>query len=125
VDELRARAAGWRTASFTPSAGDSIHLRPVGSFDGSLRAYRRWGLCAWAYGAPALTVVLGAIRRSVRAPHTGGAHYLWGWLSGALRRHPRADRATLAFARVEERARIRSTLYSAIGRSRIKVRLRV
>jgi GT2 family glycosyltransferase len=115
-DDLRARAAGWRTMSFAATGGDTLHLRPTGSHDGRLRAYRRWGLCAWAYGAHPLAVVLGAMRRSTRAPYAlAGIHYLWGWYRGWAQGYPRIESETRAFGRAEDLRRIRSELQRAIG----------
>lgn len=110
-DDLRARAAGWETRSFEATGGDTIHMRPTGAHDGRLRAFRRWGLCAWAYGAHPFAVMLGAARRSKKPPYVlAGASYLWGWLSGRLRRYPRIEPETRAFARAEDLGRIRSEL---------------
>lgn len=107
LDDLRARAGGWRTLSFEATGGDTIHLRATGSHDGQLRAFRRWGLCAWAYGAHPLAVLLGAVRRARMRPYVlGGANYLWGWGVAALRRYPRAEPETRAYARREDLARI-------------------
>ncbi len=115
-DDLRARAAGWRTRSFAATAGDTIHLRPTGSHDGRLRAYRRWGLCAWAYGAHPLAVVLGAARRSRRPPYAlAGLHYLSGWIGGRLSGYPRIEPETRAFARSEDLRRIRGALREVVG----------
>jgi GT2 family glycosyltransferase len=119
-DELRARAAGWRTRSFSATGGDTIHLRPTGSHDGRLRAFRRWGMCAWAYGAHPLAVVLGATRRSRRPPYAfAGLHYLWGWGVGRVQGYPRIEAETRAFARAEDLRRIRTELQRArpVGRS--------
>jgi glycosyltransferase involved in cell wall biosynthesis len=107
LDDLRARAAGWRTLSFAATAGDTIHLRRTGSYDGQLRAFRRWGLCAWAYGAHPLAVVLGAVHRAPMRPYLlGGASYLWGWLAAAATRAPRVEPETRSFARREDLQRI-------------------
>jgi hypothetical protein len=109
LDDLRARASGWRTESFEATAGDTIHLRRTGSHDGQLRAFRRWGLCAWAYGAHPLAVVLGGVRRAALRPYVlGGVSYVWGWCDAAVRRHPRVEAETRAFARREDLARIAS-----------------
>lgn len=109
LDDLRARAAGWRTLSFAATAGDTIHLRRTGSHDGQLRAFRRWGLCAWAYGAHPLAVVLGAVRRARMRPYLfGGVSYLWGWLAAAATAYPRVEPETRAFARREDLRRIRA-----------------
>jgi N-acetylglucosaminyl-diphospho-decaprenol L-rhamnosyltransferase len=115
-DDLRARAAGWRTMSFAATGGDTLHLRPTGAHDGRLRAYRRWGLCAWAYGAHPLAVVLGAMRRSTRAPYAlAGIHYLWGWCRGWAQGYPRIESETRAFGRAEDLRRIRSEFQRVIG----------
>jgi len=107
VDDLRARAHGWSTRSFAAAGGDTIHLRRTGSHDGQLRAFRRWGLCAWAYGAHPLAVLLGAVRRAQTRPYVlGGASYLWGWLAAAAQRYPRAEPETRALARREDLQRI-------------------
>ncbi len=116
-DELRARAAGWRTETFAATGGDVIHLRPTGGFDGLLRGYRRWGVCAWAYGAHPLGVLAGALRRARQRPVVlGGLFYLIGWAGAALSRYPRLEPETRAFARREDLARIR-----AVGRRALKV----
>jgi glycosyltransferase involved in cell wall biosynthesis len=108
IDELTARMHGWRTQSFALPGGDSIHLRPTGAHDGSLRAFRRWGECAWGYGAHPLDVALGSAYR-MRYPPLGlsGAHYFWGWASAAARRLPRAEPEVRAYGRREQLRRIR------------------
>lgn len=111
IDELRARQHGWRTGSISPVSGDIVHLRPTGSHDGRLRAYWRWGQCAWGYGAHPLGVVAGTVRRSLRPPYfVGGAFYFAGWAAAGLRRSPRADAHTREFARTEDLRRIRGAL---------------
>jgi biofilm PGA synthesis N-glycosyltransferase PgaC len=110
VDDLRARARGWRTRSFAASAGDTIHLRRTGSHDGQLRAFRRWGLCAWAYGAHPLAVLLGGVTRARMRPYLlGGASYLYGWAAAGMSGYPRVEAETRAFARREDLARIGRT----------------
>jgi hypothetical protein len=121
VDELRARARGWRTRSFAATAGDTIHLRRTGSHDGQLRAFRRWGLCAWAYGAHPLAVLLGAGRRATMRPYLlGGASYLYGWAAAGLRGYPRIEAETRAFARREDLRRIHDA-----GRRLLRVESRI
>jgi biofilm PGA synthesis N-glycosyltransferase PgaC len=107
LDDLRARAGGWRTRSFAPAGGDTIHLRRTGSHDGQLRAFRRWGLCAWAYGAHPLAVLLGAVKRARMRPYVvGGMSYLYGWGAAGVNGYPRVEAETRAFARREDLARI-------------------
>jgi hypothetical protein len=111
IDELRARQRGWATRSFSPSAGDTIHLRPTGAHDGRLRAHRRWGQCAWAYGSHPLWVVLGALRRARRRPYIlAGASFWWGWAAAGLRSYPRAESQLRAYTRREQIGAIRAAL---------------
>ena len=118
TDELAARAAGWHTRALALTGGDSLHLRPTGEHGGSLRAFRRHGVCAWGFGAHPAYVVVGALSRMRRRPWVlGGLHYLAGWLGAALRRLPRADERSRAQARREELARLKVVSRRAAGRS--------
>ena len=111
IDEVKARMHGWRTASLAMPDGDPIHLRPVGSHDGSLRAFTRWGECAWGYGAHPLWVVLGGVSRMSDRPRVaGGAAYVAGWAAAAARRRPRVEREVRRFVRGEEMSRLRGML---------------
>lgn len=108
IDELRARMHGWRTTSIALSAGETIHLRPTGSHDGRLRAFRRWGECAWGFGAHPLNVAAGGLVRAARRPYVvAGLAYVFGWVQAALRRRPRADAEVRAFKRREDLRRLR------------------
>lgn len=89
-DEVRARARGWRTRSLEPAGELSIHLRPTGAHDGRLRAFSRWGLCAYHVGAHPLAVVAGAAQRVGDRPVVlGSLAYVWGWARAWIRRAPR------------------------------------
>jgi poly-beta-1,6-N-acetyl-D-glucosamine synthase len=111
-DGIRARARGWETRSVACEGGDSLHLRPTGTHDGMLRAYRRWGTCAWGWGAHPLYVVLGGIYRLPNRPYVvGGLSYIYGYLRSALRGDARVDAATRAHAQREEKARMRGLLF--------------
>ena len=111
VDDLRARRLGWSTRSFLPTSGEALHLRPTGAHDGRLRAFRRWGRCAWGYGAHPLWVLLGAMRRVKSPPYgLGGINYLLGWCTAAVRRYPRAEPSLLEHCRHEDLLRIRRAL---------------
>lgn len=102
IDDLRARRLGWVTRSIEVSSGDSLHLRPTGLHDGRLKAFRRWGRCAWGYGAHPLWVLLGGVRRAGRRPYVlGGVSYVLGWCNAAVRRYPRAELETRLQARTE------------------------
>lgn len=100
IDELRARRAGWRTASFALAGGDPVHLRPRGSHDGLVRAAGRFGACAYAFGEPAPVAALEALRMAPRRPRVvGGAAYAAGWAGAALRGAPRAEPELRAWVR--------------------------
>ena len=118
IDEVTARMHGWRTASLAIPGGDPVHMRPVGSHDGSLRAFSRWGECAWGYGAHPLWVLLGGVARLRDRPRVaGGAAYVAGYGLAALRRRPRAEADTRRFARREEMRRLRRMLRNGGRRS--------
>ena len=107
IDEIRARMRGWRTASLSTPEGDSIHLRPMGSHDGLLRAYRRWGVCAYGYGEHPLHVVLVGLQRLNDPPRVlGGLSYVLGWASAVVRRMPRAEPELRAYVRHDQLRRI-------------------
>jgi glycosyltransferase involved in cell wall biosynthesis len=111
IDELCARSKGWATETFQMSTADCIHLRPLGEHDGRLRSFHRRGLCAWAYGAHPLWVLLGSIYRARETPRLlGGLNYLCGWLAGAARRYPRAEPSLRAYASEEDLAHLRRRL---------------
>lgn len=117
IDETKARMLGWRTASFAVPGGDAVHRRPTGAADGSLRAFRRWGACAYAAGFHPLWVWLGAARRVTERPRVVGAGaYLGGWVLAAVRRQPRAEPRVRAYLRGEQLQRIRGNLRVNPGR---------
>jgi glycosyltransferase involved in cell wall biosynthesis len=111
IDDLRARSAGWSTESFALPDGESVHLRPMGRRDGRLRAFRRWGRCAWGYGSHPIWVLAGGVYRMGRRPLViGGLNYVWGWCMAASERAPRAEPAIRELARREELAELRLRL---------------
>jgi biofilm PGA synthesis N-glycosyltransferase PgaC len=108
IDEVKARMHGWRTTSVVLSGGETIHLRPTGSHDGRLRAFRRWGECAWGAGSHPLNVLAGGLVRAGRRPYlVAGGAYVLGWAQAALRRRPRAEPEVRAFKRREDLRRLR------------------
>jgi biofilm PGA synthesis N-glycosyltransferase PgaC len=118
IDEVRARMHGWRTASFEMPDGDPVHLRPRGSHDGALRAWRRFGECAWGVGEPAWHVAAYGLRELRSPPRVaGGLSYVLGWALSPVRRRPRADPATRAFLRAELRQRARGRMRVGAGRA--------
>lgn len=111
IDEVKARQAGWRTESFELEGGDTLHLRPTGQHDGRLRAYKRWGECAWGYGAHPAFALLGAVRRAGWRPYVvGGALYGIGYWGAAIKRVPRADPDVRSFVRQEETRQVLAVL---------------
>jgi glycosyltransferase involved in cell wall biosynthesis len=121
IDEVKARHSGWQTRSFELPGGDTLHLRPTGQHDGRLRAYRRWGACAWGYGMHPAFMLLGALKRSRRRPLLlGGALYAFGYLEAALRGHPRLERKIRRYLHREEARQVLSVLNrrSAVAPSR-------
>jgi biofilm PGA synthesis N-glycosyltransferase PgaC len=114
IDELRARRAGWRTASFALPGGDPLHLRPRGTRDGLLRAFRRWGVCAYAYGEPPVIASLQSLRHMRQPPRVlSGLNYGLGYAGAALRRAPRAETELRAYVRAEQFRRLRRRLAGA------------
>jgi biofilm PGA synthesis N-glycosyltransferase PgaC len=121
IDDLRARLRGWKTESFVLDSGESIHLRPMGAHDGRMRAFRRWGRCAWGYGSHPLWVALGGVYRMRSRPYVfGGLSYMWGWADAAARRYPRAEPAVRTQARSEELADLRQRLFPWRRRRRLR-----
>lgn len=118
IDEVRARMRGWRTAGGGPGEEPVAHLRPMGAHDGALRAFRRWGTCAYAYGEHPLHVLLVAIRGMREQPIVlGGVSYLGGWLLAGLRRAPRAEPELRAYVRRDQLRRIGLRLVRRPARS--------
>jgi biofilm PGA synthesis N-glycosyltransferase PgaC len=116
IDELRAARAGWRTRSFALQGGDPVHLRPRGSYDGRLRAHRRWGRCAYAFGEPPLLVAAQALRDLARPPRVaGGLSYGSGWAAAALSGAPRAEPELRAWVRAARHRRLRERLLTPRG----------
>ena len=111
IDEVSARCHGWRTGSIALSEGDPLHLRPRGSYDGMVRAHRRWGACAWGVGEAPLHVALMTARSMSEPPRVvGGLAYGGGWLLAAAARAPRAAPEVRAAVRREQLGRIRRRL---------------
>jgi biofilm PGA synthesis N-glycosyltransferase PgaC len=111
IDVIRARLTGWRTASFEIPGGDPVHLRPMGTHDGLLRGWRRWGRCAWGFGEHPLHVAAIAVQRiGDRPAGLGSANYVAGWLAAAATRAPRAEPAVRAYVREDQLRRLRRRL---------------
>lgn len=118
VDELKARAAGWRTRSFEPTGGDVVHLRPMGSRDGLLRGFRRWGTGEYVSGSHPLLVVFVGLQHLRDRPYVvGSLNYFLGWAQAAVRRTPRFPPDLRALRRDEQRLRVRERLRAFRRRS--------
>jgi poly-beta-1,6-N-acetyl-D-glucosamine synthase len=118
IDELRAQMRGWRTASLAIPGGDPIHLRPMGAHDGTLRAHRRWGAGAYAYGEHPLHMALVAARDARRPPLLlGSLNFVLGWAFAGLRRAPRAEPELRAYNRRRQLQRVRRRLVAARPRA--------
>jgi biofilm PGA synthesis N-glycosyltransferase PgaC len=114
IDEVRARMRGWRTAGGSPDDEPVLHTRPMGAHDGALRAFRRWGTCAYGYGEHPVHVLAVAIRRMPERPLIlGGVAYFAGWLLAALRRAPRAEPELRAYVRHDQLRRMGRRLRGA------------
>ena len=107
IDDVKARMVGWRTTSVEIPGGDSIHLRPTGTHDGSLRGYARWGQCAFAIGTPLPAVLAGGAFRMTHRPRVlGGFAYIYGWFRSIVRRDPRAEAPVRRYYRGEQYRRM-------------------
>jgi poly-beta-1,6-N-acetyl-D-glucosamine synthase len=108
IDEVRARMRGWRTAGGSPAETPVLHLRPMGGRDGALRAHRRWGACAYAYGEHPLFALAIGVRQLRHEPRLlGGLSYVAGWGLAALRHAPRAEPELRAYVRRSQLRRLR------------------
>jgi poly-beta-1,6-N-acetyl-D-glucosamine synthase len=116
IDASRARMHGWRTESFAIPGGDPLHLRPMGTADGLLRAFRRWGSSAYVLGEHPLHVLLyGLVRMRQERPRVlGGANYLLGYVGAAVRRVPRAEPELRAFVHRDQLRRVARRLGSMV-----------
>jgi poly-beta-1,6-N-acetyl-D-glucosamine synthase len=109
IDEVKARMLGWRTTSLDLPGGDSIHLRPTGMHGGRLRAFWRWGECAYGFGSHPLYVLAAAATRCRRRPYiASGVAYLLGWAAAHIRRRPRVGPEIRSFRRREELRRLKA-----------------
>jgi hypothetical protein len=99
---------GWGTAGGLPEDEPVLHLRPMGARDGALRAQRRWGACAYAYGEHPLYTLAMGIRQFPQPPRlVGGLSYVAGWGLAALRRAPRAEPELRSYVRRVQLQRLR------------------
>jgi biofilm PGA synthesis N-glycosyltransferase PgaC len=111
IDEVRARMRGWRTAGGSLAENPVVHVRPMGARDGAIRAHRRWGACAYAYGEHPLYALAMGVRQLPERPRVvGGLSYVAGWMLAALRRAPRAEPELRSYVRRTQLRRLRRRL---------------
>ena len=123
IDETYARMRGFETRTFRDVV--SIHHRPIGSADGTLRGHARHGQCAYIVHYTPAWVVLRSAKVVTRRPRLlSGAAFLYGYVRAAGRHTERVpDVEFRRFTRRELRLRIlRAPLRLAWGsRSRTGV----
>lgn len=112
IDGTYARMRGFRTHSFPELV--SIHHRPVGSADGTLRGQARHGECAYIAQYTTLWVALRALKIARHRPVVlSGLAFLYGFARAGVRGVERvADPEYRRFTRRELRRRMLSALRS-------------
>jgi hypothetical protein len=110
IDETYARMRGFTTRTFPDLV--SIHHRPLGSADGTLRGHARHGECAYVAHYSAWWVALRALKVGRRTPAVlSGIAFFYGFARAAVRRVDRVpDREYRRFTRRELRRRALRTL---------------
>jgi hypothetical protein len=108
IDGTYARMNGFDTRSFEDLV--SVHHRPLGSADGTVRGHARHGRCAYIAHYSPLWVLLRSFKIATRRPYgISGLAFAYGYLSAALRRVERVpDRDFRRFTRQELRQRMRA-----------------
>lgn len=106
IDETYARMRGFETCTFRDLV--SIHHRPLGSADGTLRGHARHGECAYIAHYSASWIALRSLKIATRRPRVlSGAWFLFGYLRAAARRTERVSDAEFRrFTRRELRRRM-------------------
>jgi poly-beta-1,6-N-acetyl-D-glucosamine synthase len=85
IDETYARMRGFKAWSFPDVV--SIHHRPLGSADGTVRGHARHGECAYIAHFTPSWVALRAVKVGTRRPRVlSGCAFLYGYVRAAARR---------------------------------------
>jgi glycosyltransferase involved in cell wall biosynthesis len=115
IDETYARMRGYETRTLRDLI--SVHHRPLGSADGTIRGHARHGECAYIAHYSGLWVVLRSLKVATRRPRgVAGAAFIYGYSRAAVRGVPRVPDADFRhFARRELRRRM---LWGAISLGR-------
>lgn len=110
IDETYARMRGFTVWSFTDLV--SIHHRPLGSADGTVRGHARHGECAYIAHFTLWWVALRAVKVGFRKPRgVSGMAFLYGYLRAAARQIERVpDPEYRRFTHRELRRRLVSAL---------------
>jgi glycosyltransferase involved in cell wall biosynthesis len=106
IDCHRCRMLGWTAKSFDEPELRFLHLRAMGSSQGTLWGGRlRHGRGQWFMGTSFWFMTASALYRSTRPPLLEGGLAMWlGYMGGMLARRPRyADAAFRAFLRRYQR----------------------
>ncbi|WP_445149200.1 glycosyltransferase family 2 protein [Baekduia sp. Peel2402] len=106
IDETYARMRGFGTVSYTDVV--SIHHRPLGSADGTVRGHARHGTCAYIAHHPLSWVMLRALRVGTRRPQViSGFAFVYGYVRAAAQHVDRVpDPEYRRFTRREMRRRM-------------------
>jgi biofilm PGA synthesis N-glycosyltransferase PgaC len=106
VDETYARMRGYKTVSHRDVV--SLHLRPLGSADGTVRGHARHGACAYIAHFQLSWVLLRAVKVATRKPYgLSGLAFFYGYVRAAFQRVPRIpDREYRRFTQRELRRRM-------------------
>ena len=106
IDETYARMRGFTTRTFTDLV--SIHHRPLGSADGTVRGHARHGECAYIAHYTTTWVALRAVKVGTRRPRVlSGLAFFYGFARAAARRVERVpDPDYRRFTRRELRRRM-------------------
>lgn len=110
IDGTYARMRGFRTHSFPDMV--SVHHRPIGSADGTLRGHARHGECAYIAHYTPSWVALRALKVARHRPAgLSGLWFFYGYCRAAVRRVERvSDESYRRFTRIELRRRMRGAL---------------
>jgi len=85
IDETYARMRGFGTQTFPEIV--SVHLRPLGSADGTVRGHARHGECAYVAHFTPSWVALRAVKVATRRPRVvSGLAFFYGYVRAAARR---------------------------------------
>ena len=110
IDQTYARMRGFRTRSFPHLV--TIHHRPWGSADGTLRGRARYGEAAYIVHFSLPWVALRSLKIACARPEViSGAAFLYGFLRAAAQRRARVEDAEFRrFVRRELRGRMRAVV---------------